>query len=129
MNFLRKGTAVQLLLPLPGMEDFDSSKECLKLLKPGSLWNLALARVLAKAGMRPVSTDNQLNVKHSSEGALQVLLSVHVDDLKATGLQKEIELVLETLSWEFDQLKLPHLGIRHETRKRKSRIEPGPLRV
>ena len=35
-------------------------------------------------------------MSNSPEGALQVLLSVHVDDLKATGLQKEIELVLET---------------------------------
>ena len=54
------------------MEDFDSSKECLELLKPGfglrdapRLWNLALARVLAKAGMRPLSNDHQLYVKFS----------------------------------------------------------------
>ena len=126
--------SVQLILPqgseellrtIPGMEDFNPDMECLELLKPGfglkdapRLWSLALTRVLSKVGLQPVTTDRQLFAKHSNDARLQVLMSVHVDDLKITGIESEIQAVMEVLNQEFDQLKVErdnftHLGLRH----------------
>ena len=47
-----------------------------------------------------------------------VLLSVHVDDIKTTGLPNEIEKLLKILTDHFDELKLErdnfeHLGLKH----------------
>ena len=111
--------SVQLILPqgseellrtIPGMEDFNPDTECLELLKPGfglkdapRLWSLALTRVLSKVGLQPVTTDRQLFAKHSNDARLQVLMSVHVDDLKITGIESEIQAVMEVLNQEFDQ--------------------------
>ena len=126
--------SVQLILPqgseellrtIPGMEDFNPDTECLELLKPGfglkdapRLWSLALTRVLSKVGLQPVTTDRQLFAKHSNDARLQVLMSVHVDDLKITGIESEIQAVMEVLNQEFDQLKVERdnftrLGLRH----------------
>ena len=118
---------VQLLLPpgtLPGMEDFDSQKEVLHMLKPGfglkdapRLWNLALKRVLHKVGLVSTQVDPQLYVKHEA-GKLILLVSVHVDDLKLTGLREQIRGCIKILESEFDALKLEydnfeHLGLKH----------------
>ena len=125
---------VQLLLPagslelirsVPGLETFNPETEVLHLLKPGfglkdapRLWNLALKRVLKKVGLQPTNVDPQLYVLHA-EGRLILLLSVHVDDLKITGLPTEIARTVKVLEEEFDALKLEtdnfeHLGLKHK---------------
>ena len=114
----------ELLRTLPGFENFSSQRECLKLLKPGfglkdapRLWSLALRKVLTKIGLKPTKVDAQLYVKHS-EGKLVLLASVHVDDLKLTGLPTEISAAIKSLEQAFDALKIEkndfdHLGLRH----------------
>ena len=116
--------AEQLIRTLPGMESFDPSKECLRLLKPGfglkdapRLWNLALRQVLQKGGLNFTQTDRQLFVKHEN-GQLVLLLSVHVDDLKITGKPDQIKMILELITESFDELKIEkdnfdHLGLKH----------------
>ncbi|CAE7314416.1 RE2, partial [Symbiodinium necroappetens] len=112
---------VQLLLPpgslelirsVLGLETFNPESEVLHLLKPGfglkdapRLWNLALKRVLKKVGLQPTNVDPQLYVLHA-DGRLILLLSVHVDDLKITGLPEEIARTVKVLEEEFDALKL-----------------------
>ena len=124
---------VQLILPagcdelihaVPGLEDFDSQREVLYLLRPGfglkdapRLWALALKRVLSKLHLTPLNADTQLFAKHV-KGRLVALLSVHVDDLKITGLESERKVLVQGLEKEFDALKLDldnfeHLGLRH----------------
>ena len=120
---LPPGTA-ELLRTLPGMETFDPGKECLSLLKPGfglkdapRLWNMALLRVLSKAGLHRCQTDRQLFVKHDV-GKLVLLVSTHVDDLKITGLQRQMQALMSCLTGHFDELKtatdnFEHLGLKH----------------
>ena len=76
------------------------------------LWNAALQRVLRKCGLCAVQTDRQLFVKHKN-GKLILALSVHVDDIKMTGLDDEIKSVLKTLSEPFDELKLERDNFEH----------------
>ena len=94
------------------------------MLKPGfglkdapRLWNLALKRVLHKVGLVSTQVDPQLYVKHEA-GKLILLVSVHVDDLKLTGLREQIRGCIKILESEFDALKLEydnfeHLGLKH----------------
>jgi hypothetical protein len=116
----------ELLRTLPGMHDFNPAEECLSLLKPGfglkdapRLWNLALQNVLKEAGLIATQTDRQLYAKHQGpDNQLCLLLSVHVDDIKITGIPSEIEKLLKILTAHFDELKLEndnfeHLGLKH----------------
>ena len=89
--------SVELFRALEGMEDFNEHEEALEMLKPGfglkhapRLWNLALKRVLREIGVQPIQTDQQLFVKHDCNKKLVLAISVHVDDLKVTGLPDEI---------------------------------------
>ena len=121
---LPPGTA-ELIRSLPGMSDYDGASECLSLCKPGfglkdapRLWNLALNQVLSKADLQAANTDKQLYFKHNKQGKLILLLSIHVDDLKITGEDVEINAVLKLLTDSFDELKLAtdnfeHLGLKH----------------
>ena len=93
----------ELLQSFPGYESYNSGTECLSWLKPGfglkdapRLWNAALQRVLRKCGLCAVQTDRQLFVKHKN-GKLILALSVHVDDIKMTGLDDEIKSVPKKL--------------------------------
>ena len=128
---LPKGSA-ELLRTLPGMENFDEGTQCLAMIKPGfglrdapRLWNKALKRVLAEIGLSSIQTDQQLYVRHVS-GSLVLILSVHVDDLKISGIAEEIKRALQILEKHFDQLKLEkdnfeHLGLKHTLNKDGSR--------
>ena len=114
----------ELLRTLPGMEDFDSQVEVLNMLKPGfglrdapRLWNRALQRVLKEIGLVGVQTDEQLYVRHQGS-VLVLILSVHVDDLKISGHDPEIQRAIKILEQNFDALKLEkddfeHLGLKH----------------
>ena len=125
---------VQLKLPpgcgvlfrsLGGMEDFCEETEVLEMLKPGfglkdapRLWNKALRKVLGIIGVRAIATDNQLYVKHDSKGVLILAISVHVDDLKLTGIVTEMLRAKKVLEDHFDELKcesgsFEHLGLAH----------------
>ena len=115
----------ELLRTLPGFEDYNSQTECLKMKKPGfglkdapRLWGLALKKVLSKIGLVATQVDAQLFLKHQ-EGKLVLLVSVHVDDLKLTGLPKEISHAIKALESAFDAMKIErdnfdHLGLRHK---------------
>ena len=99
---LPPGTA-ELIRSLPGMSDYDGASECLSLCKPGfglkdapRLWNLALNQVLSKADLQAANTDKQLYFKHNKQGKLILLLSIHVDDLKITGEDVEINCCPQT---------------------------------
>ena len=117
--------SVELLRTLDGMNDFDPQSECLNMLKPGfglkdapRLWNKALKRVLSEIGLVAIRVDEQLYVKHDKNSVLILILSVHVDDLKLSGLDAEIQRTLKILEHHFDQLKLEkdcfeHLGLKH----------------
>ena len=116
---------LELLRTLPGMSDFDPQVECLDMCKPGfglrdapRLWGKALRRVLTEIGLQSVRADEQLFVKHDEKNALVLILSVHVDDLKISGLDAQVQRALKILEHHFDQLKLEkdnfeHLGLRH----------------
>ena len=117
--------AEELIRTIPGFEDYDGQQECLEMLKPGfglkdapRLWGLALQKVLAKIGLKAVRVDSQLFVKHEA-GKLVLLVSVHVDDLKMTGVSSQIKQALSLLEQAFDALKIErdcfeHLGLRHK---------------
>lgn len=114
-----------LFRSLDGLEDFCEDTETLELLKPGfglkdapRLWNVALRRVLKQIGVDPISTDNQFYVKHDSQSSLILAISVHVDDLKMTGLLDEIARAQKILEENVDELKcevdnFEHLGLQH----------------
>ena len=94
--------SVELLRTLDGMNDFDPQCECPNMLKPGfglkdapRLWNKALKRVLSEIGLVAIRVDEQLYVKHDKHSVLILILSVHVDDLKLSGLDAEIQLTLK----------------------------------
>ena len=64
-----------------------------------------------------MQTDRQLFVTHSG-GRLILCLSVHVDDLKMTGEEDQMNQVLKVLTEHFDEHKVEkdnfeHLGLRH----------------
>ena len=99
---LPPGTA-ELLRSIPGMEDFDEQSEVLYLRKPGfglkdapHLWCLALQRVLRELNLTTCQGVSQLYVKHSSS-QLVLALSIHIDDLKITGLPSEIDSLVKSL--------------------------------
>ncbi|CAK9099575.1 unnamed protein product, partial [Durusdinium trenchii] len=114
-----------LFRSLGGMEDFCEETEVLEMLKPGfglkdapRLWNKALRKVLGIIGVRAIATDNQLYVKHDSKGVLILAISVHVDDLKLTGIVTEMLRAKKVLEDHFDELKcesgsFEHLGLAH----------------
>ena len=110
---------------IPGFEDFNPALETLSLIKPGyglkdapRLWNMALTAALETVGLKPLQADPQLFIKHS-HGQLVLIASTHVDDLKAAGDDKEIELLIRSLEERFDSLKkqvseFEHLGLMHK---------------
>ena len=116
--------SLELLRTLPDMETFDPAAECLDMQKPGfglkdapRLWGKALRRVLGEIGLKAIQTDEQLYVRHENK-VLVLILSVHVDDLKLSGVETEIRRALKILERHFDQLKLEqdnfeHLGLKH----------------
>ena len=122
----------ELLRTLPGFEDFSAQSECLRMKKPGfglkdapRLWGLALRKVLTKIGLTAVQVDTQLFVKHES-GRLVLLVSVHVDDLKLTGVPKQVAEAISILESAFDALTIErdnfdHLGLRHKLHEDGSR--------
>ena len=126
--------AEHLLRLLPGYEDFNPETEVLFLRKPGfglkdapRLWLLALKRVLLKLGARPTNVDPQLYTIHGGD-RLQLLLSIHVDDIKITGEPEMMDKLVKGLEEHFDALKLEkgnflHLGLQHET------LDDGSVRV
>ena len=68
--------------------------------------------------LRAVRVDSQLFVKHA-EGRLVLLVSVHVGDLKMTGVPAQIRQALSLLEQAFDALKIErdcveHLGLKHK---------------
>ena len=85
------------------MSNYNPAEECLSLLKPSfglkdapRLWNLALQNVLKEAGFIATQTDRQLYAKHQGpNNQLVLLLSVHIDDIKITGLPNEIDKLLK----------------------------------
>ena len=117
--------SVSLLQSLPGYSDFNAATETLSLIKPGyglkdapRLWNLALTRCLVEAGLRKLQGDEQLFVKHVG-GVLVLIVSTHVDDLKAGGEDAEITALVKLLESRFDALKtqigeFEHLGLVHK---------------
>ena len=117
--------AEQLLRTLPGFENYCGQTECLKMKKPGfglkdapRLWGLALRKVLKLIGLTATQVDPQLFLKHDG-GKLVLLVSVHVDDLKLTGVPVLIQLAITKLEEAFDALKIEkdnfdHLGLRHK---------------
>ena len=117
--------SVPLLRTLKGFENFNPSLETLDMIKPGyglkdapRLWNLALKRCLSEAGLKPLQADEQLFVKHA-HGALVLIVSTHVDDLKAGGIESELKHLITLLESRFDELKIQldefeHLGLVHK---------------
>lgn len=115
---------IELLRTLPDMADFDEEKELLFLRKPGfglrdapRLWGLALQRVLRTLGLTACQGDTQLYVKHQHQ-RLILAMSIHIDDLKITGLPAEQDALVKALESKFDALKIErdnfeHLGVIH----------------
>ena len=116
--------SVPLLRELPGMRDFDASKEVLELLRPGfglkdapRLFMLALGRALAKLKLVPLQCDVQLFARHVDD-ELVLLVSTHVDDLKYGGTDPYKSEMERALAQTFDELKIEsksflHLGLQH----------------
>jgi hypothetical protein len=121
--------SIPLFKQLPGMSDFDSIREVLKMLRPGyglkdapRLWNLALKRALKAIGLIPTTCDPELYVKHV-DGQLVLIVSTHVDDLKLAGKLEELKAAMSALEKEFDQMKVQramdkdgfeHCGVVHK---------------
>ena len=120
-----------LIRTLPGYGDFCAEKEVLFLTNPGfglkdapRLW---LLRVLTDLGAVPTNVDTQLYAIHA-ERKLQLLMSVHVDDIKLCGGTTLMEQTIRKLESHFDALKLEkrnflHLGLQHIT------LEDGSVSV
>ena len=120
---LPPGTA-ELLRTLPGMSDFCEQTEVLYLRKPGfglrdapRLWGLALQKALCSLGLTASQSDSQLYLKHS-QSRLVLALSIHIDDLKITGIPSEQENLVKALEEKFDAMKIErdnfeHLGVTH----------------
>lgn len=80
---------------------------------------MKLERSLRAAGGQPLHTDRNLWVWFR-DGALCLVLSTHVDDLKGAGEKSEVEKIRLLLTAEFGKLKeafgtFTHCGIEHET--------------
>ena len=114
----------ELLRSLPGMSDFCEQSEVLYLRKPGfglrdapRLWSLALQRVLHALGLTACQGDSQLFIKHK-DSRLVLALSIHIDDLKITGIPSEQQILVKALEEKFDAMKIEqdnfeHLGVMH----------------
>ena len=126
--------AAELLKHVPGFEDFNWQTEVLHNDKPGTglvdaprAFSMKVGQVLEQCGLRPISVDEEVWVlteqqgnshKDSEAGALRLLLTKHVDDLKMTGPKERIQKVLDALEKVFGKLvehwdQFTNCGMRH----------------
>ena len=117
--------SVPLLRQLPGMGDFDPSRECLDMVRPGfglkdapRAWSIRLDQELTKHGLTRTQADRCLYVMFENS-KLVLIISTHVDDLKGAGTKKATERILEILTRAFGKLKVcrgsfEHTGVQHE---------------
>ena len=77
---------------LPGFEQYDPRIHCLKCTRPGTgtkdaprAFSLKLGKVTAGVGLKPVTFDPELEVRHEQRGqqlVLTAMIAKHVDDVK-----------------------------------------------
>jgi hypothetical protein len=118
---------LECLRKLPGFEKFDPRMEVLHNDKPGTgsvdaprAFSLKLAQVTQNVlDMQPTTTDEELVLKHNRQtGALEAVMSKHVDDLKITGSKETIAEIISELEKVFGSIKLEwhtftNCGVRH----------------
>ena len=119
-----KGTAKHLRC-VPGYEQFDENKHVLACLKPGTgcrdaprAFSLRLMKLLRQFGMQSTLYDNQLMLLFKAE-TLVLVISIHVDDIKFTGVRKEVDKLMQLLEATFGKLtaqydKFTNCGTTHE---------------
>eukprot|EP00435_Cladocopium_sp_Y103_P050876 s894_g15.t1 len=111
-----------LLRTIQGYSDYDPDHQVLVMLKPGfglqdapQLWLKALKRVLTKIGVTSTQVDPQLLCMHRNN---DLLMTIHVDDIKLCGHPSFMQDVVKQLESHFDAVKLEkdnfvHLGLAH----------------
>ena len=117
----------QYIRELPGFSHFDPIKHELLMEKAiyglkdaPRAWRITLHATLTELKARSLKTDNAVYFWHTG-GALSLLLSAHVDDLKVTGTNSMIEWLLKELTARFGTLKVSwnhfeHCGLIYEQR-------------
>jgi len=125
VNFTLPPNNVPMLRQVPGFESFDPAKEVLHCDKPGTgsvdaprAFSLKLQGVLERIGLKPCSVDPELWFLHKDQ-KLAMVLTKHVDDLKATGETDIIVHVFGELQKVFGELKIngnifTNCRVRHE---------------
>ena len=117
--------SLPLLRMLPGFEDFDGERECLDMLRAGfglkdvpRAWNMVLTRLIREFGLHPTKADDQVFLQFDKNDKLVLVVSAHVDDLKACGEEKDRIAFVNHLENRFGKLKqyegtFEHVGMMH----------------
>jgi hypothetical protein len=113
-----------LIRELKGFETFNSTTECLNLLKPAyglrdapRAWKVRLDKALQVIGAKPLPTDASVYTMHKGE-VLELFITCHVDDLKVTGNVKARAALLAGLISQFGKIvekaeTFEHCGLLH----------------
>ena len=82
----------------------------LKCVKPGTgckdapkAFSIKLASVTRSVGLKPIPTDPECEVKHKN-GRLVLIIAKHVDDIKITGEESEVQALLQALEHTFGKI-------------------------
>ena len=111
---------------LPGFEEYDERKHVLQCVKPGTgckdaprAFSLKLAKVTrhVEIGLQPLSSDPECEVKHRN-GKLVLMIAKHVDDIKITGEEAEVQRLIAAIEHVFGKMDrndtdLTCVGIHH----------------
>jgi len=110
VHFTLPPGSAAFLRKLPGFEHYDERYYVLKCVKPGTgckdapkAFSIKLASVTRSVGLKPISTDPECEVKHKN-GRLVLIIAKHVDDIKITGEESEVQALLQALEHTFGKI-------------------------
>jgi len=122
-----KGTLKHLRC-VPNFENFNEHQHVLSCLKPGTgcrdaprAFSLRLMKILRNFGMQSTMYDPQLMLLFKNK-ELAAMISIHVDDIKFTGRQNDIDRLVKLLEATFGKMtlqfdKFTNCGMTHERDK------------
>ena len=112
VSFELSGEGLTCLKLLPEFASFDSRREVLHCLKPGTgcrdaprCFSIKLRQVTEAFGFQCSSIDSELELLHEG-GQLVMILVKHVDDLKIAGLRHRIEAFIKHVSNTFGKMEV-----------------------
>ena len=125
VSFELRGEALACLRLLPGFQDFNSRREVLHCLKPGTgcrdapkCFSLKLRKATKAFGFQQSSIDGELELLFKGDELVMLLLK-HVDDLKMAAKKALIEEFVQHLTATFGKMDIEwgcftFCGVRHE---------------